>query len=229
MLLYKGWLETRIKLLMAVCVMSLILTSAYTRGVRTPASIQAFVISAMFLGVVIPMMLAGAGINTQPAFQATKGIHGSTHFTLSLPVNRFRLMAARAGLGWLEMAAVFGIWSCALWIVFPVLGDIATKVELVEHEIVLVACASTFYAINVLMATFLDDAWRIYGSGIASGALWWLSNRTGLPESANIFRAMSQGSPLITHTIPWTAMGLALGLTAILLVAALKIAQAREY
>jgi hypothetical protein len=229
MLLYKGWLETRVKLLMVVGVMSLILTSAHTRGVRTPASIQAFVISAMFLGVVIPLMLAGAGINTQPSFQATKGLHGSRHFTLSLPVSRFRLMAARAGLGWLEMAAVFGAWCAALWIVFPVLSETATRIELVEHEVVLVACASTFYAINVLLATFLDDVWRIYGSGIAAGALWWLSNRTGLPESANIFRAMAAGSPLITHTMPWTAISVAAWSTAILLIAALKIAQAREY
>jgi hypothetical protein len=229
MLLYKGWLETRVKLLMAVGVMSLILTSAYTRGVRTPASIQAFVISAMFLGVVIPMMLGGAGINTQPSFQATKGLHGSRHFTLSLPVSRFRLMVVRAGLGWLEMTAVFGAWCAALWILFPVLREIATAGELLRHELVFVACASTFYAINVLLATFLDDVWRIYGSGIAAGALWWLSNRTGLPDSANIFRAMAAGSPLIAHTIPWTAMAVSLSLTAILLVAALKVAQRWEY
>jgi hypothetical protein len=228
MLLYRAWLETRFKMLASVALISLILTSAHTRGVATPASIQAFVISAMFLGVGIPLLLAGSGIATQPGLRTTKGSHGSVYFTLSLPVSRLRLLAARAGLGWLEMAAVFGIWSCALWIVVPVLGEVATRTELIEHGVVLIACASTFYAINVLLATFLDDVWRIYGSGMASGALWWLSNRT-VPDSANIFRAMAARSPLITHTMPWAAMSVSLGLTAILLVAALKIAQVREY
>jgi len=41
--------------------------------------------------------------------------------------------------------------------------------------------------------------------------------------------AMSDGSPLIAHTIPWTAMGVSLGLAAILFVAALKVARTREY
>lgn len=229
MLWFKGWLETRLKLLVLLVLMGLILTSAYSRGVRTPASIQAFVVSAMYLGVMIPVMFAGAGITTQPAFQRTKGLHGSMLFTLSLPVSRSRLLAVRAGLGWLEMAAVFGAWCCALWILFPVLRQVATAAELFEHEVAFVACASGFYAINVLLATFLDDLWRTYGGMIASGALWWLSNHTPLPASANIFRAMGEGSPLFAHTMPWTAMAFSLGLAAILFFAALKIVQRREY
>ena len=51
------------------------------------------------LGVNIAPLLAGAGIKTQAAFQTVKGLHGSTYFTLSLPVSRFRLLAIRAGIG----------------------------------------------------------------------------------------------------------------------------------
>jgi hypothetical protein len=230
MLWYKGWLETRFKVLVVVAFMGLILTLAYSgEGVRTPASINGFVISTMFLGVTTPVLLAGAGITTQPAVKATKGLHGSMHFTLSLPVSRLGLLAVRAGLGWLEMAAVFGAWCCALWILFPVLREVATAAELFEHEVAFVACASGLYAINVLLATFLDDLWRTYGSMIASGALWWLSNHTPLPASANIFRAMGEASPLFAHTMPWTAMAFSFGLTATLFLAALKIVQAREY
>jgi hypothetical protein len=229
MLWYKGWLETRFKVLAVAGLLGLILTSAYSRGVRTPVGIQSFIVSAMYLGVMIPVMFAGAGITTQLALRATQGLHGSMMFTLSLPASRLRLLAVRAGLGWLEMAAAFGVWCCALWILFPVLRDVATAAQLFEHEVALVACASGLYAINVFLATFLDDLWRTYGSMIASGALWWLSDHTPLPASANIFQAMGEGSPLFAHAMPWTAMTFSLSLAAILFLAALKIVQAREY
>jgi hypothetical protein len=229
MLWYKGWLETRLKLLVALGIMGFIFTSAHMRGIRMPVEIKAFVINAMFLGVVIPTMFAGAGIKTQPAFQGTKGLHGSMYFTLSLPVSRFRLLASRASLGWLQMVGMIGAWCCALWLLFPALKEVATAAELFEHEVAFVACASTFYAINVFLATFLDEQWRLYGSGIAIGALWLLFKKTLLPASVNIFRAMGEGSPLITHAMPWTAMGFSLCLAAILFFAALKVVQLREY
>jgi hypothetical protein len=40
---------------------------------------------------------------------------------------------------------------------------------------------------------------------------------------------MGKDSPMIAHTIPWTPMAFSLALSAILLFAALKIAQSREY
>ena len=229
MLMYKGWLETRYRLLFMLGLMGLILVTAYSRADKAPGGIQGFVAGAWFLAAVIPVMLAGAGITTQPAFQAVKGLHGSMLFTLSLPVSRLRLLAVRASLGWLEMAAALGAWCCAVWIVFPALRTIATTAELLEYAAALVVCASGLYGITVLLATFLDDLWRVWGSMIVIGALWWLSNHTPLPASANIFRAMGEGSPLIAHTVPWFAMTFSLGLAAILFFAALKIVQAREY
>ena len=68
-----------------------------------------------------------------------------------------------------------------------------------EYAVALIGCASAIYAIPVLLATFLDDQWRMWGSMIAFGALWWLSNHTPLPASVNIFRAMGEGSPCRAH------------------------------
>jgi hypothetical protein len=48
-------------------------------------------------------------VTTQPSLVASKGIHGSTLFTLSLPVSRLRLMSVRAAIGWLEGAGVIGV------------------------------------------------------------------------------------------------------------------------
>jgi hypothetical protein len=228
-LAYKGWLETRFRLLFALAFIGLMLVQLHSIPAKSPNGVKGIVLIGWILVASICVMLAGAGIATQPSFQATKGLHGSILFTLSLPVSRFRLLAVRAGLGFLEMSGAVAAMCSAMWFLFPLLRSATTLEEMIKHAVVLIACASGLYSIVVLMATFLDDLWRMFGSGIAFGALWWLSNHTPLPASANIFRAMGEGSPLLAHAMPWTAMAFSLELAAILFFAALKIVQTREY
>ncbi len=101
--------------------------------------------------------------------------------------------------------------------------------EMFEYAEILIACASALYFLSVMMATFLDDQWRVWGTMLSAAALWWLSTHTPLPASMNIFRAMGEGSPLVAHTMPWLAMTFSLGLATILFFAAFKVVQHREY
>jgi hypothetical protein len=233
MVWYKAWLETRFKLLMAISMAAGFMAFFRYLGAK-PAPpgakpILGLASAAMSFAVVLYSWLAGAGIVTQPAFQATKGIHGSTLFTLSLPVSRFRLLAVRATLGWLEMAGVMGAYCLASWLVLPVIRDAATGAEMSQYMLALISCVSSLYFLSVLLATFLDDLWRIWGGMIAVGLLWLLSSWVPLPASIDIVRAMGPGSPLLVHTMPWTTMAFSLGSAAILFFAALKVVQTREY
>ncbi len=230
MLWHKGWLETRFRLCMVLGFMCLILFLWHSLppGDKTPALGLVQYTNPSFV-VMICALLAGAGIATQPSFQATKGLHGSTLFTLSLPVSRFRLLATRASIGWFEGAVAIGALCWGMWLVSPALRATVTPFEIFEYAGTLIACASALYFLSVLLATFLDDQWRVWGTMVASLALLWLSSRTPLPTSANIFQAMGKGSPLIAHTMPWTAMAFSLGLAAFLFFAALKVVKTREY
>jgi hypothetical protein len=174
-------------------------------------------------------LLGGAGIVTQPSLQATKGLHGSTLFTLSMPVSRLRLLTVRAGIGWLEVVGVISALCCGMWLVSPAFRSVTTPVAMLGYAGTLIACSSALYCFSVLLATFLDDQWRAWGTMLFAVALWWLSTHTPLPASANIFRAMREGSPLLAHTMPWTAMVFSLVLAVILFFGALKIVQTREY
>ncbi len=190
---------------------------------------NALAILANTFAVMIYAMLAGAGINTQPVFQAVKGLHGSTLFTLSLPVrSRFRLLVIRAGLGWMEMAALIATFCLGSWFLFPLSGK-AAPVELAEHAGTLIVWFSELYFFAVLLATFLNDSWRIAGSLLAFTVLWLLSEYAHLPSSIDIYRAMQEGSPLVSHAIPWIPMTVAMAMSAGLFLAALRIAQRREY
>ncbi|HMG02699.1 MAG TPA: hypothetical protein VK596_06170, partial [Edaphobacter sp.] len=215
---YKGWLETRFKLLFLVGFATFLLffqhsvrNAATPPGGKNPA--LGFVLfSTPSLVLMLCAILGGAGIATQPSFQAAKGLHGSMLFTLSLPVSRLRLLAIRATIGWLEVAGVVVALCCGMWLVSPLFRAISTFAEMMAYAGTLIACASAFYCLSVLLATFLDDQWRAWGTMLASAALWLVSARAPLPASVNIFHAMREGSPLLAHTVPWTAMAFSFGL-----------------
>lgn len=227
MLWYKGWLETRFRLLFVFVVIGFLFFTETYGGSKV--DVRGVIVTAGTSVWLMCVLLGAAGIVTQQSLQAAKGLHGSTLFTLTLPVSRFRLLAVRAGLGWLEMAGGIGAICCLLWFLFPVIRSRATPREMAEFAAVLMVCGSFFYCITVLLATFLDDLWRVWGSFLCYGALWWLANKIPAPASLNIFLAMGDGSPLLAHTMPWTAMAFALGVAAVLFLAALKVARIREY
>lgn len=145
-------------------------------------------------------------------------------------MSRFRLLAIRAGVGWLEMVGLIGVFCCGMWLVVPVVRGSITAMEMLGYVIALAACASSLYFLSVLLATFLDEIWRMKGGIIAFGGLWALSSFVPLPASVNIVRAMlGDRSPLLAHVMPWNTMAFSLALSAILFLAALKIVQAREH
>lgn len=225
MLWYKGWLETRFRLVFVLAVVTFLLVTQSAGGAK--AAVRGVILMAGMSALLICVFLGAAGIVTQQSLQAAKGLHGSTLFTLTLPVSRFRLLAVRAGLGWLEMVGGIGWICCLLWFLFPVIRSAATAPEMLEYAAALIVCGSTFYCITVLLATFLDDLWRVWASLMCYGAIWWLTER--IPAPVNIFQAIGDGSPVLAHTMPWRAMAFALGLAAVLFFAALKVVQRREY
>jgi type II secretory pathway component PulF len=59
--------------------------------------------------------------------------------------------------------------------------------------------------------------------------LYWFLHTARLPKAANIFRAMGESSPLFTHSLPWSSMGVSLGAAAILLLIAKRVVETLEY
>ncbi len=236
MLWYKGWLETRFRILFmlsyAVFPIPLLTLTQHTVNPGHAASLAEVSGELGFFAFyysIIPVMLAGSGIKTQMDIQARKGLHGSVYFTLSLPVSRLRLFATRAGLGMLEAAGVLAIAPCAAWIMFPTLRTHITGADLFAYWVTVSVCTSAFYSVGVLLSTFMDDVWQNMTSMFGVMFLWGLLSRPFLPTSVNIFRAMGQSSPLFTHTFPWASMGLSLGAAALLCFAALRVVQTHEY
>jgi hypothetical protein len=229
MLWHKGWLETRYRLLVALGFVALFQLIQHKPS-ATPQGILGLVLFPNPVLVVMSYTLvAGAGVATQPSFVASKGIHGSTLFTLSLPVTRLRLLSVRAAIGWLEGSSVIGVLCCALWFRSPALRAMVGPGTMLHYAATLIACGSAIYSVSVLLGTFLDEQWRTWGTMLISTALWWLSAHTPFPAFLDIFQGMGKGSPLIAHTMPWGAIVFSVLLAGVLFLAALRVLRVREY
>jgi hypothetical protein len=229
MLWQKAWLETRFKVCLSLA--TVVFFAVLSRSMRAsqPNVRFGFSLSTASLVVVTCTWLAGAGINTQAAFQASKGLHGSTMFTLSLPVSRLRLVAVRAAAGWLEMSGMLAVWCGANWLVVPAIRTSVTATDMFEYVVTLFACTSVLYFLSVLLSTFLDDQWRMWGTMLGAVGLGLASRSLPLPAFADIARAVGENSPLIVHTMPWSTMAFSVGLAAIFFSVTVKIGRSREY
>ena len=72
------------------------------------------------------------------------------------------------------------------------------------------SCADWRLGLFVLMSTWLDEMWHIWSTTILILVLWAPPIRRLLPPAFDIFRPLVDMSPLITHTLPWTAMAVSL-------------------
>jgi hypothetical protein len=227
MLWMKAWFETRWRLayvfglpVSAIALLSLPLTGP-------PKDPNAALGSLGFMCLFGCIYLAGAGIQTQS--MTGKGLHSSTVFTLTLPVSRLRLLAVRAGLGFLQAALLVAIVLCSEWLLFPFVRFSSTPSDLLKMIAECIALAALLYSLSVLFATFLDAVWQIYGTMIAFGALWFVASRLHLPRSVDIFRLMTGDSPLVAHTLFWGRIAVSCTLALISFLAAARIVQTREY
>ena len=240
MLWMKNWMETRWRVLSAIgviVVLSFLFTLPPREGPNPNASVGpearlGFFISGFFFFFVMEaVILASAGIKTQAPFRTNRGLHGSMHFTLSLPVSRMRIMATRITMGIAELLAFIFIGTVALRLVlipkFPELhfslGDFAAY--LVTTFAVVAMC----FFLATLLSTFLDDAWQAWGTLILLGLIRGLSTLITIPESIDPFRTVSMGSPLVTHSIPWAVVAVSVAMCGVLLLGSMKLVQNRDY
>ena len=233
MLWYKSWLETRARLAIALGYMGFLLASVSLRtaapGAVGPKPILGLALMMGSFVTVMCTVFAGAGIASQGAFQFLKGLHGSTQVTLSLPVSRRHLLAVRAALGWVEMAVVLATFCGGIWLVARFLTAGATAFHMLEYAAALIVCSSALYFLSVLLATFLDDQWRSWATMAACAAIWGLPHVASVPAYTDIFGAMEELSPLVTHAMPWPVMAFSVSVAALLFLAALRVVRRREY
>ena len=229
MLWKKGWYETRIRLLfvLAVVVVIAVLTmSPPPAGAGSGPLVGATTIPAMAAA----LLLAGAGVKTQlGGLQRSKGLHGSMYYTLSLPVKRTRLFSVRVSLGLAETAGILVLTWSALWLVNPAIRLSATPSDMFKQGVATFFCVTAVYSLGVFFSAFLDEVYQHWATIFTVVGTIVILNRVPLAAWMQTFLVLSLASPLNTHTMPWNAMAVLLGLSGMLLLIALKIVRSLEY
>ena len=228
MLWMKNWLETRWRmcLMLGFGVLTLLMAEQ-GGGLGSVEHARNLLGSYCLFSIITALNLAGAGIRTQSSFRHKAGLHGSTHYTLSLPVSRFRLLSVRAIIGLIETIVVITFLFVSAWSLFSLVRGESSLLDLSKQLVAGYTCVLCFYFLSVAISTVLDEMWQWYGSLLVVVATWWASQK--LPASANLFHFATDASPLVTHTLPWPAMTLSILISAILFLAALFIVKRAEY
>ncbi|HEY3743397.1 MAG TPA: hypothetical protein VGL53_26305 [Bryobacteraceae bacterium] len=232
MLWMKGWYETRVRflLLIAGTLVAAAVTSSDSIAQAGLAPQQLDATTLIGLSALASILLAGAGIKTQPGgVRPSKGLHGSMYYTLSLPVTRSRLFGVRVSLGLAQTAIIHVLACIAVWLVRPAIRLHADPFDLLKHDIAAFFFVVAVYSLGVFFATFLDDVYQTWANMFTMMSFIVIMNRIPLPRSLDGLFVLSVASPLITHTMPWMMLAALLALSATLLLISIRIVHWREY
>ena len=229
MLWKKGWYETRIRLLFVSAVVVVIAVLAMDPAPAAAGS-GPLVVATTIPAMVAALLLAGGGVKTQlGGLQRSKGLHGSMYYTLSLPVTRARLFSVRVLLGLAEIAVVQVLMFSAIWLVQPAIRVNPARSDMFKHGVAAFCCVTAIYSLGVFFSSFLDDVYQHWATIFTVVGTIVILGRVPLPASMDALLVLSLASPLNTHTMPWIAMAVLLGLSGMLLLIALKIVRSLEY
>jgi hypothetical protein len=226
----KAWLEIRWRVAFALAIALAPLVGLHFRGAgASPAEAGIVTTMIALLWLFLAVVLAGAGIRTQSPIQGTKGLHGSTQFTLSLPASRLRLLGVRASMGLAAVLLTMVVSSAAAWAFLPMIRANSTIADYIRWMVTLCCVASLFHAISILNAVYLEENWQIWGTAAVVGLLKWLTVRFPPPVSLDVFRVMARESPVSTHSLPWPAIAVSLALAGAVFLLAVKLSETHEY
>lgn len=205
MLLYKAWLECKMRLMLclllsaflllnAVVVMPLKLDGLAAAQLAEKQALYWTIVGSLFIGLMTPVfaiLLAGTGVNSQTNWGLLQGFHPSMYFALSLPVTRGQMLLARAGAGAGLLLPVLMATHAALALGARWRGIGGEGALLLEQMPRVVMLGLTFYCFAVFLAAVFDELWSsMIGLALAGGVLGYSFGR-GVPKAGVFYYVLS--------------------------------------
>jgi hypothetical protein len=144
-------------------------------------------------------------------------------FTLSLPVSRDRLVAARAGTGLVELLAMAVIPPLVLVLLSPAIGRSYSVADALAHGACLFIAGAVFFSLTVLLSSVFDDVWRpaLVACAVAAVLAVCEALVPGLSRFG-IFRVMHGEDYFFSRQLPWLGMLASAAASAAMLFAAAR-------
>jgi hypothetical protein len=254
MLWYKSWLDTRWRFLLLLALLS-VLACGTVMGFRTvqgltaalsPEAItgnealqreirESFELGRTFRGYAWSSWFADYVLQLLPLVAALLGSgsplvkSGSgALFSLALPVSRERWIAARAGMGLVELLVLALVPSVAIPALAPMVGEQFALVDAIVYGLCAFVVASLFLGLAMFFSTLFNDVWRpLLLTCLAAVALAMFGSL--LPENYGLFQAMAGGDWFYGGSLPWAELALSAAAAAALVYAAAANVARRDF
>jgi len=232
MLWYRVWLETRwrflIGLIILVCsaggsvlaypkVMALLplvpsmqdggeLGRRIQEAAQLARSYRGYIWSQWYRQMPVQMgTLFAALLGTGGLLSQSSG--GGTLFTLSLPVSRARLLAARTGAGLAELAVLAFVPSLVVPLLSPAVGQSYGIADVFVHGVCLFVVGCVFYSLAILLSTVFGDVWRPLLLACAAGfALALIDLLSPARSTFSLFSVMNAERWFRAGQLPWAGL-----------------------
>jgi ABC-2 type transport system permease protein len=237
MLWYKAWLETRTRFVVSLAGMSsLAALRVYqtTRLAMPDTGIAYYYLTLHWAHVLLCLMwILAVALLMMGGLLREKAV-GASAFTLSLPVSRRRLMAARIGVGAAEAMLLAVVPWAAMFTTAIVIGKADSLREAAYHLGLLLGFGSVFFGIPLLVSSLVESEYAapLVSLGIAV-AMAVLDDGALRAYNPHVF--MQGGDLLDRHThlflraFPWGPLSVCLGLTVVLCAASVVAVEKREF
>jgi ABC-2 type transport system permease protein len=233
---YKGWLETRSRFLTCLIVMTVFCAVFihHTQGYLRPEWREDFhrllLVAHEYLVVIwiLSVVLLGMGGLVR------EKANGSSSLTLSLPVSRAHLLGVRIAIGVLE-AITLGVAPWAAIFLVSSAGGMPIEVQQVRfYVLLLVSGGLVYFAMAVLVSSLVEGEYT--APAVAFGLVFlatilfdvWL-------RDFNLWRFVSgdfyldRNTYLLLGRFPWKGAVASLAVTALMLIASVKVLREREF
>lgn len=220
MLWFKGWMEIRARLVLLVLAIALpygLLAMRLGGSMPADRAAQIYALANYLLWPGFAVLFAGAGINTLTSSGMANRIHPSMYFTLSLPATRARLLAVRAAVGVGGYGALLTSVIVSVWALAPALRAQVAFATLLIYLFNAIAGALVAYSAAVLLATVLSETFTMYAGFGVLLPIWQLQSR------------VAWLAPAPFGQVNWAQLAFVAVASAILLFAAVQIAERRQY
>lgn len=225
MLVMKAWLETRWRLTAGLVYCLLFL--AINLHDSKPQTSKGVLFGIGMVLTYTALTLPGSGVKSQAPIGFPEGLAESTQFTISLPVDRARLLLVRAAVGMLETLALTLLIACLAWSLLPPLRATVTPADFARLVLTCLLWLTGPYCAGLFFETLVAEPLSMVLAGWALTLLLWVLHHTA--NALDIVSAFGAASPLVTHGLPWPQMATCAVLAGLFFMAAARVVRTREY
>jgi ABC-2 type transport system permease protein len=244
MLWYKAWLESRARFLLSACTVAL-LCVAFVLLHREAAELAdhsrsyvEYIWRIVYKGylreifVLLAVLLGVGGLMRERD-------HGTTTFTLALPVSRWRLVFIRAAVGVLEVLGLSVLPALILPSMSSLVGEVYPWSQAWQFGLLWSVSGAFFFAIGFLASIFFAGEYT--APVVAVIAMLGYSLAVELPQierfAPDVHDLMSgvdmpyfrSDVYLLTGTLPWTALAVILFAVSCSLILAAKVTDRQDF